>query len=189
AFSFGRYGVSGVNVQASGLSQFEIGDFHVSDQSIESIGEIALEGLAGSIEGQGSIKIGRIALGGMKLGDPELWLGALQAAGTSDAGPTADPSKLVPKIGFAEASGIDIQVSDALHITLDKARAELGNYVGLFPTKVDATISGLDLPAAAMDPESRAILARLGYDRLGLDYRLKGAWDEHRNEVAIDDFH
>jgi hypothetical protein len=188
AFSIERYGVSRVKVQASGLSQFDIGDFHIADYSIESIGEIAVEGLSGSIEGQGSIKIGRVALGDIKLADPEVWRSALQAGGNTDAGPPIDQTRLFPKIGFAEARGIDIQALDVFHIVLDKARADLGNYVGFFPTKVDAGMSGLDLPVAAMDPESRAILARLGYDHISLNYRLKSAWDAHKNEVAIDDF-
>src|SRR5262249_20249722 len=72
AFSLGRFGVSGIKVEERGNNQFALGDFHISDLSIEGLGEMAIEGLAGTIEGQGAIKIGRFAFGGLKFADLEM---------------------------------------------------------------------------------------------------------------------
>ena len=81
AFSIGRFGMSGLKVEASGYSPFELGDFHFSDLSIEGLGEMVIEGLAGSIPGTGSVKVGRFAFGGLKFADVEKLRTAIQAAG------------------------------------------------------------------------------------------------------------
>ena len=191
AFSMGRFSVTNVKVQASGIDQFAIRDFHIADFSIDGLGEMAVEGLAGAVEGQGSIKIGRLAFGGMTFPDAELLRSAVRSAGApnQDGSLDLDPTGLVPKLGFVEASGIEVQSSDIPHLALDKLRVDLSDYVGFIPTRLDASLSGLDMPVSAMDPQSRETFARLGYDHISLDYRLRYAWEKAREQLAVNDLH
>jgi hypothetical protein len=94
----------------------------------------------------------------------------------------------MPKVGFVDVNGFDIQATDIPHMSLDKFHVDLGDYVGFVPTKVGADLNGLDLPVDGLDRESRATLGRLGYDRISLDGRLAYGWDKAKNRLGIDNF-
>jgi len=191
AFYLGRFGVSGIKLEASGTTQFALDDFHVKDVSIEGLGEFAFDGVAASVEGQGAVTIGHFAFGGMKFPDAELLRTAIKSAGASGDVPPLPfpPTRLIPTLGFIEAGGIDVQTVDVPHVALDKLRVDLSDYVGYLPTKVSSAITGLEAPVDSMDRQSRETFKRLGYDRLNLDYRLKYAWEEGKQQLDIDDFH
>jgi len=191
AFSIGRFGMSDLKVQATGITQLELGDFNISDLSIDGLGEFAIDGLVGAVEGQGSVKVGRFAFGGMKFPDTELLRAAIKASagGGANSDVPFDPTSLIPTLGFMEAAGIDIQTSDVPHMALDKLRIDLTDYVGYLPTRVGASLSGLDLPLDSLDRQARETFKRLGYDRVSLDYRLKYGWDEAKEQLDVEDFH
>ncbi len=187
SIAMGRFAVSGIKVQASGVTQFDLGDVSLSDFSIEGLGEFAIDGLVAAVEGQGAVKIGRFAFGGIKFPDIELLRTASKAGlGSGNTDVPFDPATLAPKLGFLEASGIDIQTTDVPHIGLDRMRVDLGGYVGYLPTRVSSTIVGLDVPLDSLDRSARETFKRLGYDRVSLDYDLKLGWDEPKQQLDID---
>ncbi len=190
AFYLGHFGVSGIKLEAGGATQFVLDDFHVNDLSIEGLGELAFNGLAASVEGQGAMKIGHLAFGGMKFPDTELLRTAIKSAGTGGDAPALPfpATRLAPTLGFVEAGGIDVQTTDVPHVSLDKLRVDLSDYVGFVPTKVSAGLNGLDMPLDSMDRQAREGLKRLGYDRVRLDYQIKYGWDEAKEQLDLDRF-
>jgi hypothetical protein len=186
AFGVGRYQMTGLNVSASGLDKLAVGEFHVSELSSDGLGEFGVSGVEGAVEGQGSVKIGKFGFGGIAFPPIDLVVAAIDA---EDKGETFDTTKLVPKLGFIEAGGLDIQTPDIPRTTLGKFRIDLGKYVGFVPTSIAAEVSDLDVPTAIMERDAREMFARIGHDRIVMSYGLKLGWDEASETVTVDDFH
>ncbi|HZP20985.1 MAG TPA: hypothetical protein VFB16_12355 [Bauldia sp.] len=186
AFGVGKFAVEGVAIQATGIDRFTLDGFHVSDLSSDGLGEIGLDGLHGAVAGEGAINIGRIAVGGIVF---PTFADILAVTGRIASGDGSGMMSLFPKIGFAEAKAIDIATADIPHFALESARVDMKDYLGPLPLSVSAAVSGLEVPVAAMKPDARATFRKLGYDKLLADYRLKYAWDESKNEMAVDDLH
>jgi hypothetical protein len=185
AFGVGRFGLEGLSVKATGIDTFTLDGLHVADLSSDGLGEFSLDGLNGAVEGQGSIKVGRVAFGGLTFPS----LAAVLAASSGAPGMEANPLDLLPKLGFAEVLGLDVATPDVPHFKLGKFRLDLGKYVGAVPTVVSAEVAGLDLPVAMMKESARETFGRLGYDELSADYRVKYAWDEAKDLLTIDDLY
>jgi hypothetical protein len=188
AFSIGRFGVSDVALDGNGINKLELGDFHIADLSIEGLGELGIEGLVGAVEGQGAMSIARFTFGGMTFPDAGVLRKALRSAAGGGGNPF-DQTALVPKLGFIEANGIQVQTRDVPDASLAKMRVDLSDYVGYLPTKVSAAIDGLEMPVETLDPQARETMSRLGYDRVSLDYGLKYRWDGGKEQLVIDDIH
>lgn len=186
AFGFGRFGVTGISVTATGIDRLQLADFHVSDLSSDGLGEVAFSGLDGAVEGQGSIKVDRFAFGGITFPSIDLLRSAIAAEGSQAF---FDPRQLMPTLGFFEAGGIEMISTDLPRAALDKLRVDLGNYVGVVPTSVSTEMTGLDLPAVLLGREGQQGLARLGLDRVRADYRLKLGWDAATETLNLGDLH
>ncbi len=185
AFGVGRVGLDGLSVKATGIDTFTLDGIHVADLSSDGLGEFSLDGLNGAVEGQGAIKIGRLAFGGLTF--PSLAsLMAMSGRGPSE---DTDPLAFLPKLGFAELTGVDVATPDVDHFKLEKFRLDLGKYIGPIPTAVSAEVDGFNMPVALMKEPSRQTLTRLGYDRIAADYRVKYGWDEAKSLLSIDDLY
>jgi hypothetical protein len=186
AFGIGRFAVSGVNVTASGIDRLQLGDFHINDLSSDGLGEMGIGGLDGLVEGQGAIKVGRFAFGGISFPSIDAILAAMEA---SDAHMPVDERALMPKLGFVDARGLELVSTDFPRMGMASFRADLGKYVGVVPTSVSVALDGLDVPVSLMDREARENFTRLGLDRIQASYGLKLSWDEATQVLAIPDFH
>lgn len=181
--------VSMRNLEASGdeFDNFRLGGFTLRDVSIESIGEISLDGLAVSVPEQGSFSLDRFAIGGIVF--PKFSL--LKAAMESEhGGLEPDPTTLVPQIAFVEFLGAKALLSGKPPGSLDRLRFELRDYVGVIPTTATADLRALQIPADVVTDESaREILRGLGIDQISVDYGYRIRWRETDSKLFIDDFH
>jgi hypothetical protein len=183
AYGLGRFGVSGLDVAATGMKGFHLGGFDISDLSIDRLGELAVDDFAADVADVGSFKLGHFAIGNVALPGADALVQAILA---SQGNGNADMTGLAPKPGFFEMSGLDVAAADMPRITLDKLRVDLADYVGAVPTTIAADITDLVLPVAAMGANAQAVFAKLGYDTLDLGYHLKAAWNEADETVKVD---
>ena len=187
AFGVGRFGIDGLNVEATGIDRMKLGSFHIADLSSDGLGELAFDGVDGAVGGQGSVQIGHFAFGGITFPSADALIAAIDA---DEKGEPVDYLGLSPTLGFVEASAIAFAAKDTPTAKLDRARLELGDYVGAVPTSVSSEIVGVDIPAALIkDPQAKATLDKLGYDRVNTDYRVKLRWHEADQSLSIDDFY
>lgn len=186
AFGIGRFAVTGMSVKASGIDKLQFADFHINDLSADGLGEVGIGGLEGLVEGQGAMKVGRFALGGITFPSIDSLQAAIMA---SETHAPVDPRSLMPKLGFIDASGLELASTDVPHTALDSFRADFGHYVGVVPTSVSIDLKGLDVPVTLMDREGRQTFARLGLDRIQANYGVKLGWDEASQVLSIPEFH
>jgi hypothetical protein len=64
AYSIGRFGISRLDVKATGIDTLHLGGFSLSDLSIDGLGEFAIDDFQGAVRDQGTVKIGRFASAG-----------------------------------------------------------------------------------------------------------------------------
>ena len=183
AYGLGRFGISGLDVAATGMKGFHLGGFDISDLSIDRLGELAVDDFAADVADVGSFKLGHFAIGNVALPGADALVQAILA---SQGNGNADMTGLAPKPGFFEMSGLDVAAADMPRITLDKLRVDLADYVGAVPTTIAADITDLVLPVAAMGANAQAVFAKLGYDTLDLGYHLKAGWSEADETLNVD---
>ena len=187
AFSIGRFAVLDTSVEAMGIDHLVIADFHMNDFSIDGLGEFGLEGIEGVVQGQGAVELDRFAFGGITFGGYDA-LTALIAAET--ASPPVDVSELMPRLGFVEVLGLDLQTPDIPRLTLERLRTDTSDYIGPIPTKGSFDVTGLSIPVAAItEPEARDMLRRLGYDQIVSAFGFTANYDEVAQRVTVEDAH
>ena len=173
-FGVGRLSMNNLTVTGAGLEGAHIGNVTLIDASTDSIGAFSLSDMAGGITGQGSVSIGRIAFGGLKL--PALATVA-DVITTKLAGGDVKYSTVIPTLDYGEIAGVDVNIADAVHMKLGRLRLDLGQWVDKIPTKIGAVLAGLDVPAALIPSDvAQRVLAEFGYDRLQLDGGGTVAW-------------
>ena len=183
AYGIGRLGVSGLDVSGTGANAFHLGGFNVSDVSIDRLGEFAVDDCTAEVEGVGSFKLGHFAFGNVVLPGADALVQAILA---SQGGDNVDTTKLAPKPGFVEMSGLDLSVADTPRVTLGKLRVDMADYVGPLPTTVAADVGDLVVPVSALDASGQAVFSKLGYDTLDVGYQLKLHWNEADESLTVD---
>jgi hypothetical protein len=186
SFAIGSMSLQDVAVEAEDGGTGHLGQMRLVDASAERIGEFSLTDIAVSPPDRGNIAIGRLGVGGIVF--PPL-AAVVEAAEAEEAGRDFDYGRLATQMAFLEGRTIDVNVPDSPRIRLDKARLDLGNYVGPTPTAIALDVAGVDLTAAAIDdPKTRAMWQALGYDHIRGDFGARLAWNESDESVTIDDF-
>jgi hypothetical protein len=187
AFSIGRFAMLDLKVDAMGIDHFVMKDFHIDDLSIDGLGEFGIGGLEGVVQGQGAMRLGRFAIGGVTFGGYDA-LTAIIAA--EDARPRIDTSDLLPHVGYVELGGLEVQTPDIRRMTLDSFRAAATEYIGVVPSGGSVELVGLAVPVSAIaEPEARDILRRLGYDDIVLGFGMIGRYDEAAQRFELEDLH
>ncbi|CAN5204424.1 hypothetical protein BH10PSE9_BH10PSE9_07020 [soil metagenome] len=185
AYGFGRFGISNVDVRATGIDRLRFAGFSMTDFSSDGLGELAIDGFDGFVRDQGAVKIGRFAFGGLVFPSLDRITQAMQA---DMAGKEPDVMGLIPKLGFIEAKAIDVTTPDVPRTTLERFRVDLGKYIGPVPTAVTADLSGLVLPVSLIeDADARATFKKLGYAKIDVSYGLKLNWNEPDQAVNLED--
>lgn len=187
AFSVGRFAILDTSVKAMGIDHLAIRDFHVNDFSIDGLGEFGIEGIAGVVQGQGAIELDRFAFGGIAFGGYDALTGLL-AASAASAPP--DVSDLLPRLGFVELLGLDLQTPDIPRLSLERFRVDAGRYVGAIPTSAKLELRGLSIPVSAItEPDAREMLRRLGYDRIVSAFGFEAEYDDAAERITIENLH
>src|SRR5262249_38493103 len=71
------------------------------------------------------------------------------------------------------------------HIALEKMRLDLADYIGYVPSKVEETVTGLDLPVAALDQGAGEMWRQLGYpDNLRLNLGIGAGYDDPTGTIT-----
>ncbi|WP_156911789.1 hypothetical protein [Kaistia adipata] len=188
-FGFAGVGAMRLNdldVTAPEIERFHLGDFHINDLSSDGIGEIGVNDLDAAAQDKSSLGAERLAIGDIRFGDLEHLARAMQASETDT---DFDPLPLMPTLGFAEAVNLDVVQAGKRLGAVDRARLDLGAYIGPVPTKIATDIRGLDLDLSQVsDRRAREMLKELGYDRLAADYGFAVTWREADESVKVDGF-
>jgi len=182
----GSMRLSDLDVTAPEVERFHLGDFHFNDFSSDGIGEIGVRDLDVAIQDKGTLGAERLAVGGFKFPSPDLLVSSMYA---SDGGIDFDPMPLIPTMGFAEAVGVDVTQGGKTLGAVDRARIDLGDYIGPVPTSIASDVRGLDLDLSQIDDRrAREMIKGLGYDRLVADYGFRLSWREADEAVILDGF-
>lgn len=182
----GAMRMNDLDITAAGIERFHLGDFHINDMSSDGIGEIGINDLDAAATDKSSLGAQRLAVGDIRFPDISYLSNALRAA---EAGADIDPQALMPTLGFAEAIDVDVIQTGTRLGAVDRARLDLGAYVGPVPTKVTTDIRGLDLDLSQVsDRRARDMLKQLGYERLVADYGFALTWREADESLKLDGF-
>lgn len=182
----GSMRLSDLDVTAPEVERFHLGDFHFNDFSSDGIGEIGVHDLDVAIQDKGTLGAERLAVGGFKFPSPDLLVSSMYA---SESGIDFDPMPLIPTMGFAEAVGVDVTQGGKTLGAVDRARIDLGDYIGPVPTSIASDVRGLDLDLSQIDDRrAREMIKGLGYDRLVADYGFRLSWREADEAVILDGF-
>ncbi len=186
AFALGRLAVTGLSVKANGIDHLTLGAIKISDFSIDGLGEFAIEGLEGAVRGQGAMRIGRFAFGGMKFGGID---GFNRLLAATESGQHFDPKMVMPTLGFLELAGLEVQTPDIDRLSLSRLRIDASNYVDAVPTVSSVELSSLMLPASAIkDRKTRELLQRFGYDNLDLSAAIDSEWHAAGDTYTVNKF-
>jgi hypothetical protein len=173
-FGVGSLTVTNFDFTSFGLDAMRFGKLTLADLSTDAIGSFALENAEGALTGQGSVKLGKAAFGGLtipKSADISAAIDAIKSGGDVDF------SALVPPLTYVEAGGVDVALNEFPAVRLGHFRADLSGYVDHVPTNVAATLAGVDVPASLIpDARAQTLLAKYGYDRVVIDGGGKVAW-------------
>lgn len=109
-----------------------------------------------------------------------------------------NPLKLIPKLGSIKMAGLLIEAPDEnvkgatgkpekISIGLRASEATVGAQKDGIPTAVKVAIDGLTLPISPFDRRSgMQDLAQMGYKSIDMSGLVQGAWNEPRQEFAVD---
>ncbi len=165
------------------MKRFHLGGFNISDLSIDRLGELAIDDVASEVEDAGSFKLGHFAIGDVALPGAKALVQGLDASlGIGKV----DTTRLAPKPGYIEMSGLDVARANTPPVTLDKMRVDLSDYIGAVPTVISADVGDLVMPVSLLDSTGQAVFAKLGYDTLDLGWHLKAKWNEADETLAVD---
>ncbi len=182
---FGGLSIRGLDIYADDVDRFHIGEFYLSDLSLDGLGEIGFSDVDLVAGGDIDLRLDHLALGGVELADEETIQQILDfiAEGGDDSGLT----DLIPSIGFIETAGIEIAVEDLLPIALDRALISADGYVGMIPTGNRIEVQGLRLPLSIMEGSVRTIVNQLGFTEFIIDLGMEMYWDESDETLLLDD--
>ncbi|MBB5751103.1 hypothetical protein [Prosthecomicrobium pneumaticum] len=184
-YSVGMIRMGDLDVVAPEIDRFHLGAIRFSELSAEGLGEFALEDFDLSVPGEVDLGLDRFAFGDVRFPEIEA---VIRAAEAQASGVPADPTPLIPTLGFAEVLGFDFK-RGAEAGKLDSLRLDLGDYIGPIPTKIGYAMRGLDIPASLIkDPKAQEMLAGLGYDRVAGDSSFRLGWREADQSVTLDGF-
>ncbi len=158
-----------------------------TDLTTNSLGQIKLEGLYGSVEGEGAV----FDLDSFELADIE-WPSLrtiLENAQLAQVEPSA-ALDAIPTIGLISLSGLSMQSKDLdTPVVLDELSIEMDNHIGPIPTSLSEVIDGLSFDAALLEePTVLGMLDRLGIERVHLTQDFHIAWDENTEDLTLEKF-
>jgi hypothetical protein len=186
-YGLGRLTIQGVDLFTNELARFPLGEIHISDLSLDGLGEFGFADLDVVISGGGILAIDQFAIGGIVFPDRAILRAAATADGKGETIP--DLGALLPRLGYVELAGLEIGGPGALPVTVERASFRVGGYVGMVPTAYSLEIRGVGAPLTLLDDEIARILNQLGYTDAKGDFAIEVAWDEATETLVLNDLY
>ncbi len=185
-WGLGSFSIRGLDIYANEIDRFHIGDVHINDLSLDGLGEIGVSDLDVVIPGDGYLRLGSFAIGGIKMPDEKL---LRQVIGTIASGDTPSIAGLVPTIGYIELAGFAFGTSGTLPVTIDRFQITDEGQIGPAPTEGRIELTGLSVPLSLIGGDFRRILNQMGYTQFTMDFGVAMSWDEATETLHIDGLH
>ena len=189
---FGGFDCSGIDDEGVPVS-IQVAGMTMGGMSPGIYPAISFEGMEISVEGDGSVSIGKASFKEMDLSGP---IAAIQGAPAAmdEAWFTANARSLVPAFAGFSFGDVAVDVPDpdneGARITASVGAFDLtlGEYLNGIPTDVLTTASNIvvDLPANSSDPQLQQLLA-LGVTSVDAGFTIDASWNEAENTIALDE--
>lgn len=176
-WSLERLRLSGPDLDHAAIDRIDVGAFdatRLADLTIEGCEIVATDA---------RLRLGRLAIADLRPPDPADLRRALRAAAV---GAAIDPSSLMPTLARLRLEEVEIGDATSPGVRLAAFVADFDRFVRAVPTSIAVAATHLVVPAGFADEEGRAILARLGYDRLDVSAAARLAWSEPTRELVAD---
>lgn len=183
----GSLSIQGFDIYADDVDRFHIGEFYLSDLSIEGLGEIGLSDIDLVAGGDVDLRIDHVGLGGIVMPD-EADIDRLIQMVAAGEEPTGELS-LIPAVGFVEANNIELSADGMLPIELEQMLVSADGYVGMVPTGNIIAFRGLTIPLTFLEGEARQLIGQLGYTMLTVDFGMETSWDEAAGVLRLSNIH
>jgi hypothetical protein len=186
-WGLGKFSIEGLDIYTDEVDRFHIGDFHISDLSLDGLGEIGLADLDVVISGEGYMRIGNFAIGGLVMPDEAIIRRVLQIAAAG--GEITKIEDFLPSIGYIELADFAFGQTGTLPITLDHVLIGAEGYLATLPTATSFEVRGLDVPLSLIEGDFRRLLNQIGYTELKIDLGIYADWDEATQTLKLDNIH
>ncbi len=186
-WGLGGFSIQGLDIYTDEIDRFHLGDFHITDLSLDGLGEIGLGDLDIVVPESGSVRLGRLALGGLEMpSEKELkQIIATIAAG----GDPASIASFLPSLSYIELSDFEYASSQSLPVVIGRFLINGGGYLGIAPTDGRVELTGVTVPLTIIQGDLRRILNQMGYTQFQLDFGVALNWDEASETLRIDGLH
>lgn len=184
-YGLGEISVRGLDIFADEIDRMHLGEFHITELSLDGLGEIGFSDLDIIISGEGYLRMGSFAFGGIELADEET-LREILAAIAEGAEPDILAEFFVQAIGYIEVADFAFGEAGNLPVTLDRFLIASDGYVGLLPSETELELRGLNVPLTIVDGEVRQMVNRLGFTEFLINLGIYAEWDEASSTMLID---
>jgi hypothetical protein len=189
---FGGFDCAGTDDDGRAMN-FAVAGFSMGGMSPGIYPAITMDGLDITVEGDGAVQIGQLAIREMDLSGPIAVIEAAPAA-LDEAWFTANARALIPAFGGFSLSDIAIDVPDEdnpgsrIKASVGAFALTLASYLNGIPTDILLTASNIaaDLPADSDDEQIRQLLD-LGVTSIDAGFTLDASWNEATSTIALDE--
>lgn len=189
AMRLGAFEISDIDIRAEDELAGTVGAYGLRDLSAQGLGSLYVRGI--DLRGEDGAQIRYDEFEIAEIGFPAL--DALIAFGraAAEAGDSMVPMEIVlpamPTFGRVVNSGIRLRIpEEGIDLALDGSVYEMSDHIGPIPTRMALTVDRLQVDAADLEPEARAAIAGLGYDRLVMSTDILLRWEEASSDLRIE---
>jgi hypothetical protein len=186
-WGLGGFSIQGLDIFTDEVDRFHIGEFYISDLSLDGLGEIGLTDLDVVIGGEGYLKIGALALGGLAMPDEAIIRRVLEI--TAAGQELTKIEEILPTLAFIELADFEFAAGATLPVTVDRLLIGTEGYLEALPTNGAFEVAGFNLPLSLVPDELRRLLNQIGYTELIIDLGLYMEWDAATETLLFDDLH
>lgn len=186
-WGLGGFSIQGLDIYADDIDRFHLGDFHITALSLDGLGEIAVGDLDIVIPDSGSVRLGRLALGGLEM--PSEKQLQLIIATVAAGGDPASIASFLPSLSYIELADLEVSSGQSLPVRIDRFLINGGGYLGLAPTDGLIELAGVNVPLTIIGGDLRRILNQMGYTEFNMDFGVAMSWDEASETLHIDNLH
>jgi len=186
-WGLGGFSIQGLDLYADEIDRFHLGEFHISDFSLDGLGEIGLSDLDIVVGGEGYLKFGTFAIGGGVFPDEDIIRRVL--AITAAGGEFTKYEEVLPTIAYIEIADFEFAAAATLPVTLDRLLIGADGYLAALPTENQFEVQGLGIPLSLIPAELRRLLTQVGYTELNIDFGIYLDWDEATETLLMEDLH
>ncbi len=186
-WGLGEFSIQGLDIFTDEVDRFHLGEFYISDLSLGGLGEVGLADLDVVIGGEGYLKIGAFALGGLTMPDEAIIRRVLEiiAAGQE----LTKIEEILPTLAFIELADFEFAAGATLPVTVDRLLIGTEGYLDALPTNGAFEVAGFNLPLSLVPGEVRRLLNQVGYTELIIDLGLYMEWDAAAETLLFGDLH